>query len=1081
MKRGISVIVSNLAEFAVFTGRDFVTMPGSTETVYQGPIYVGGSAYLTPTKDHTLKFIFDGSHVDEFGVPDAITDPKTYILKTSGNIFWYGPRAIGCDDRYNAPGECTADPITNFYESGINEVDVFGDPVFYYFLSNGETGGVQEATLKFMDKHALNFDTDPATENLVDLLGPTLARPLQVYLQDRLQSDLRYPHTTLYTDSATIYSINGAIVNPSSSFDGANPASQPLNEPHWENFRASNFDLASHALVEEQVPTQSLFLGGLEETHDLIEHAQEADSATQKEVKLHWIARNASGGGNLRGLAIDFRRMWCETDPTQNPWCSDPFFQLEEHPDLWEWDRHRPGGPATLYPNDNYFIRLLSHDDYNNLRDTPINLRKYNDERRKQTLNIIEVDIARLKYLIENGLRIDDVTPGDHYSNYDPFKDRFNDSSKPFVLYIGTQPETTDPWWQHPDWTSGTKKKSIHSELATVVRLINAEELPVAGLTIVSNSFIQVRGDYNTICPSGAGDICDPAGEACTMVPAAVIGDQIMALSDSWIDHDSTAGPGATYVNPADTFTYDSPRDGVGNLYMWADYRSHVVRSTLGEDAGGLHDTELEINAMLIGGDIPNQLIKTELSESQGGSEDDLYGFYRGNLTGLSSTLMRAGTNDTFAEGDTIANGQYDMSSPNPLPLPLTADDFKGLPVKLIIGYDPSTDMPIYDATSRTIGDVFGYADDGTCDACWANAGEVPPGSGNFVPDIPLYLKIGRNGIDDYDYLTSGIMNTAHLTTADMTTNQGRNVIKPGVRFAALAAYGKGFISDTYERYLWPSVSDDCCMPDVPFGCSAEVGDPEGPCAPCSGAVRVRCSDCQGLDNCTTDPDGLNECANNMECWDCNPPEYECGGECEQEMPKCGPSTITNCYYNSCSATLGCARSPVCGETIKPVLTNGSNFPPDNLQVIYTVGGHYRLRFAEFGDPQNKSATVKRRYLYVPQWNGVYSGGFENFIQYGEAWDEWGCACSLGVCTDCTKTGDKNTVKLFGALDILWESQTARKGQTYASTKAFYVSNTYNAPVRTISYSKELRYNEACQPPGLPDAIQLNIEGFRQD
>jgi hypothetical protein len=66
--------------------------------------------------------------------------------------------------------------------------------------------------------------------------------------------------------------------------------------------------------------------------------------------------------------------------------------------------------------------------------------------------------------------------------------------------------------------TGGTPKRGV--------RLKNGATLPAGGLTVVSDNPVYIQGDYNTLG---------------TRQPAAVMGDAIMILSNSWVDANSSA------------------------------------------------------------------------------------------------------------------------------------------------------------------------------------------------------------------------------------------------------------------------------------------------------------------------------------------------------------------------------------------------------------------------------------------------------------------------------------------------------------------------------------------------------------
>ena len=86
----------------------------------------------------------------------------------------------------------------------------------------------------------------------------------------------------------------------------------------------------------------------------------------------------------------------------------------------------------------------------------------------------------------------------------------------------------------------------------TAVRLINGGTLPVGGLTVASENAVYVQGDYNTgttgtnfnaVPANGLGNpdnTASPVVSGYTSQPAAVIGDAVMLLSNSWQDANSS-------------------------------------------------------------------------------------------------------------------------------------------------------------------------------------------------------------------------------------------------------------------------------------------------------------------------------------------------------------------------------------------------------------------------------------------------------------------------------------------------------------------------------------------------------------
>ncbi|PIQ85506.1 MAG: hypothetical protein COV74_08425 [Candidatus Omnitrophica bacterium CG11_big_fil_rev_8_21_14_0_20_45_26] len=1059
MTQHLSLAVSNLADFAIFTNKDFVTNPGP-DTVYDGPIYVGENAYLTPSKDHKITLRFDGT--------DAYDDGKVYNLKASGHLSWFGPRGLGCDPKDN---NCVSDE-NQLFESGLYEVDVFGKPVMYHFISNIDYGDVGESTLEAMDNSPENFDSDLNNDQYIKLLGSSPLRPPVSFFTGRDQSDGMWPSTTVHTLTADLNS-GGAVFNSSTAYDGTNPVNYYEN-PDWDGFRATHFDrLNGFSLIKDGAPAQQLLLGGVDDPHVLIESAGSGDNGFVKSVKLQWLGREPQP--NISGLSIDFKQLFC-----QQPDLIGSSFphnctvgENYEDPLLWEGRYfYYDSGTFGSANNENGFIRILKppFSLYWSFLMPSEDSATYIDNRRKPStgttaLAIIEIDVAKLKNLIENGLVTEGALGpnGDTYEKYNDLglANRFGDPDKPFILYIGLTPplNTTnrDPWWTP---LNGHGATHTFDPFRAVVRLVHADQLPDAGLTIATNGPVQIVGDYNTEAPQEG-----TPPEACTMKPAAVMADQIMVLSNSWQDYTGT--PDDPYIDPSDGIQYPAPRDDLNNLFSKDDYRAHPVRSQCTEqeeENGSCFDDTAEINAMLIGGDIPNQLVAVTASEIEGGNLDRYGLFYDGNLTGVNGDEKLRPHNNPSASDDqhTYVKGTQ-VRDQNQI------DDtaYLNIPVILITGYD-ANDNPIY-SNAGTVGQVFGTANnDGKCADCWRD--------GVTIPDIPMYLTMDRDGT--YTYLNTGNMNTSHLKPSDMiqtdpTSNTAKWAVKPGSRFAAIVNDGK----NSNERFLFPNTAAKCCKLNSPEGCCdvAQQGCNGPPCDACPGQNYVVCNDCSGFNNgqniCNTDPNGQGKCSNNMECWDC--PYYQCGGEggCSTET-YCGPEADTVCWSDTCPAELGCGRDAYqCGTA--------GEFPPE-IKVVYSPGGKPRFTYRQNGqNPQN--GTIKRKGLYVPHWEPKYSGGIENYVRLGEDWRHWDCNCTGNSCSSCTPTTTNNEMKITGTLDILWPSQSLVKGNGPDAPKAFWVSTTYTAPDRTVRYARDLRENEVCPPAGLPMSVQLTLKGFKQE
>ena len=91
------------------------------------------------------------------------------------------------------------------------------------------------------------------------------------------------------------------------------------------------------------------------------------------------------------------------------------------------------------------------------------------------------------------------------------------------------------------------------------IRLKNGATLPNGGLTVASANPVYIQGDYNTGSTgstkplSNSGDPTQPTVPGYTCKPAAVIGDAVMILSNSWTDalSGSLTAASSTTVNTA--------------------------------------------------------------------------------------------------------------------------------------------------------------------------------------------------------------------------------------------------------------------------------------------------------------------------------------------------------------------------------------------------------------------------------------------------------------------------------------------------------------------------------------------------
>ena len=102
----------------------------------------------------------------------------------------------------------------------------------------------------------------------------------------------------------------------------------------------------------------------------------------------------------------------------------------------------------------------------------------------------------------------------------------------------------------------------------------------------------------------------------------------------------------------------------------------------------------------------------------------------------------------------------------------------------------------------------------------------------------------------------------------------------------------------------------------------------------------------------------------------------------------------------------------------------------------------------------------------------MYSGGLENFIRLSESWQKWNCSGN-----SCTPLDAKYNLTVNGTLDILWTAKTLVDA---VGKPAYWLPTTYDAPNRSFRYATQIR-KDGCLAPGIPETIQMNPEGFKQE
>ncbi|HEY3899123.1 MAG TPA: hypothetical protein VGM54_10945 [Chthoniobacter sp.] len=156
------------------------------------------------------------------------------------------------------------------------------------------------------------------------------------------------------------------------------------------------------------------------------------------------------------------------------------------------------------------------------------------DDREGDNVRMITVDVSKITSAANAGTIVDSVGNSDGYLLY------VQDTS------VGTSVSTNIVN------SSTGKKTAVTSSHARGVKLINGASLPTAGLTVATPNPIYVQGDYNTGSTSSAqpasntatsytppADTPSPVVGSYSKAPAAIVGDAVNVLSNSWNDANS--------------------------------------------------------------------------------------------------------------------------------------------------------------------------------------------------------------------------------------------------------------------------------------------------------------------------------------------------------------------------------------------------------------------------------------------------------------------------------------------------------------------------------------------------------------
>jgi hypothetical protein len=232
--------------------------------------------------------------------------------------------------------------------------------------------------------------------------------------------------------------------------------------------------------------------------------------------------------------------------------------------------------PLTLDPG------ILTVEDYLQDAGTDDVLTGLYDQRMREEINLVEIDVSRLKEVIENN----------NESEWGG-----NVWQKPSVWWNGVVyvqlPQKADP--DRPD----NVRPAVDG---WGVKLKNGGSIPnpsfghakdLYGMTVATNAPMYVQGNYNADGDSSTGtstepDVSDPTAEP----PAALVADAITILSNSWDDKDSVKGSSSrktsaftevsaailTGLVPSDKSGWDNYSGGVENFPRFLEVWNTTLR-----------------------------------------------------------------------------------------------------------------------------------------------------------------------------------------------------------------------------------------------------------------------------------------------------------------------------------------------------------------------------------------------------------------------------------------------------------------------------------------------------------------------
>ena len=205
----------------------------------------------------------------------------------------------------------------------------------------------------------------------------------------------------------------------------------------------------------------------------------------------------------------------------------------------------------TIYSGSSATALSTSSSEYKALSGAITRNTALTDDREGDNVRLVTVDVSKITTAAAAGTIVDSVGSNDGYLLY------VTDNS------VGTSVKTNIV-----NSVTGTKT-AVTSSRARAVKLINGATLPTAGLSVVSPNPVYIQGDYNT----GSTLVAQPASNTATSytpptdtpspvvgsynrAPAAVVGDAVNILSNSWNDANSSSALGtrvasSTTVNTA--------------------------------------------------------------------------------------------------------------------------------------------------------------------------------------------------------------------------------------------------------------------------------------------------------------------------------------------------------------------------------------------------------------------------------------------------------------------------------------------------------------------------------------------------